>query len=452
MREKFSAIKHIILIYYVAIISIISLFYVFVPFDQSIDQTISTILLVYLLIFPIVMFYTLSYALHVFLFTLAFITGFYGFYQHSIDNHSISNALYFTFRLYLLDLADVFTQDGSSPVKYPLILEIGRWTAASYTISTIFIAMYRTLEKEISLFIAQTFGKHHIVFSYNEKSRLLIRDLVKQKERVIVVDEKFSPETENMLEQMKVTVIHASMKDDNIFQVTGVKRAKSVSLFHNDDQDSLYVLMHLDQYIRQQKYAVSLNKVIVQIENERYQSELESFLKKVEHFAFPVDIINVYEEVAKRFWKSHSSILTSDSSSHFLVVGYEKLGKQMIHEVSKKQTHNKAHITVIDHFAKEETDDFVTMIPFDMETESLRLFITDEKTTYSHIFICLDEDYVDLMEGIDLSELFPETPIYINFTDESIEQTFMIATTKTKKSLYSIGTIQDVLTKQYLQL
>jgi len=48
--------------------------------------------------------------------------------------------------------------------------------------------------------------------------------------------------------------------------------------------------------------------------------------------------------------------------------------------------------------------------------------------------------------------MFPTTPIYMNFTDESIEQTFMIATTKTKKTLYSIGTTQDILTKSYLDL
>src|SRR5699024_12226888 len=102
----------------------------------------------------------------VFLFVLAFISGFYGFYHHSIDNHSISNALYFTFRLYLLDLADVFTQDGSSPIRYPLLLEIARWTAASYTISTIFIAMYRCLEKRIYLFIATSFSSYYVKFSY----------------------------------------------------------------------------------------------------------------------------------------------------------------------------------------------------------------------------------------------------------------------------------------------
>src|SRR5699024_6441733 len=206
MREKIDSIKHIILIYYLVIAIIVGSFYAFAPLDASMDQTITIILGLFLLLFPVLMFYTMNYALHVFLFTFAFIAGFYGFYHHSIDDHSISNVLYFTFRLYLLDLSDVFTQYGSSPVRYPLLLDIARWTAASYTISTIFIAMYRTLEKEITLFMAQTFGNHHVIFSYNEKSHLLIHDLVQQKERVIVVDEQFSPERQNMLEDMKVIV------------------------------------------------------------------------------------------------------------------------------------------------------------------------------------------------------------------------------------------------------
>src|SRR5699024_9170060 len=153
------------------------------------------ILCIYLFVFPVVFFYTLRYALHVFLFVLAFISGFYGFYHHSIDNHSISNALYFTFRLYLLDLDDVITNDVSSPIRYPLLIEFAWCTAASYTISTIFSAMYRSLEKSISLFIAQSIGRHHVVFSYNEKSQYLILDLCANNERVIVVDEKFTPET-----------------------------------------------------------------------------------------------------------------------------------------------------------------------------------------------------------------------------------------------------------------
>src|SRR5699024_294927 len=102
LKEKLKATKHIILFYYAIIGATIMLFHFFVQMDASIDSTIKVILGVYLLVFPVVILVTLRYALHVFLFLLAFISGFYGFYHHSVDDHSISNALYFTFRLYLL--------------------------------------------------------------------------------------------------------------------------------------------------------------------------------------------------------------------------------------------------------------------------------------------------------------------------------------------------------------
>src|SRR5699024_1284049 len=148
-----------------------------------------------------------------FLFSLAFISGFYGFYHHSIDAHSVSNSLYFTFRLYLLYLSDVFTEDGISPNHYPSLLELARLSTSSLIISTFFIAMYLSLEKNILLYLTQALGKHHIVFSYNEKSQALIEDLRKHRERVIVVDETFSPETQNMLEGMNVSVVQATINE-----------------------------------------------------------------------------------------------------------------------------------------------------------------------------------------------------------------------------------------------
>src|SRR5699024_2487183 len=135
---------------------------------------------------------------------------------------------------------------------------------------------------------------------------------------------------------------------------SGVKRAKSVSLFHDNDQESLYVLMHLDKYIREKDIQSTVEKVIVQVENERYQSELISFLKKVEHFSFPVEIMNVYEEIAKRFWQSHEAVLEKDSRLNFLLVSYEWLGKQIVDRALHVASSDKLNFTVLDQFEKEE--------------------------------------------------------------------------------------------------
>lgn len=427
-----------------------------IPLDESMDHTIITILIIYLFIFPIIMLYTVRYALHVFLFMLAFISGFYGFYHHSIDDHSITNALYFTFRLYLLDFADVFTSDGSSPTHYPVLLEIARWTAASYTISTIFIAMYRTLGKEIALFMAQTVGKHHIIFSYNEKSRYLIEDLRRKGERVIVVDEMFSTDTENMLNTMDVITIQAQTHDETIFKETGARKAKSISLFHEKDQDSLYVLMNLEKYARREKVKLALDKLIIHLEDNRYQTELMDFLENVNHFSFPVQVMNVYEEVAKEFWKDHEEIFAKEHPVHLLMVGFNVFGRQLAFEAEalheKRKVTKDLTITIFDDFAKREKWNDMEQVPFNKEEDTLSDVIAEQDNVFTHIFICLDQDYIDLMEGIELSEIFPTTPIYMNFKDESIEQTFMITTTKTRKTLYSTGIIQDILTKEYLKL
>lgn len=443
------------MLYYIFVSLVFLTFTYIAPGDQSMDLTIKIILCIYLLLFPAVFLYTLRYALHVFLFTLAFISGFYGFYHHSIDAHSVSNALYFTFRLYLLDLADVFTQDGSSPIKYPLLLEIARWTAASYTISTIFIAMYRTLEKEISLFLAQSIGKHHIIFGYNKKSHYLIQDLCKEKERVIVIDEKFTPETHNMLEGMKVIVIQAPTTDEDIFQVCGARRAESISLFHERDQDSLYILMNLERFSRNKNIQLQLKKIIIHIEDERYKRDLSSFLKKVEHFSFPIKIINVYEEVARVFWQNHPLIIQKQKDIHILIVGYDSFGRQIASEAEKSyhrlcNNNERLKMTILGDFPEYKLIDNIEKIPFNMKNESLKNVVAKHYKLYTHIFICLDEDYIDLMEGIELSEIFLDTPIYMNLTDDSIEHTFRITAAGTPKTLFSSGTIRDVLTKEYL--
>src|SRR5699024_11696317 len=132
--------------YYLAILISIVLLKQFAPAGASLDPSIAVILLIYLLVFPIVFIYTYRYALHIFLFMLAFISGIYGFWYDSIEPHSLLIAIYFTFKLYLLEMTEVFTNDVASPTQYPLIIEISRWSAAAYTISTVFIAMYRTLE------------------------------------------------------------------------------------------------------------------------------------------------------------------------------------------------------------------------------------------------------------------------------------------------------------------
>ena len=456
MEENRSTWKHVTLYYYITIIVAITLIFGFAPVDDSIDGPITIILTLYLLGFPIVLRYTYRYALHIFLFMLAFITGFYGFYHLSVDNHSLSNALYFTFRLYLIDFADVFTVDGTSPTQYPLLLEIARWSAASYTISTVFIAMYRTLEMRILLFRVQRLGKHHIIFGYHEKSHLLIEDLRNHRETVVVIDESFSTDAIQRLEEMGVIVLQTAIHDQTIFSKSAIHKAKSVILFEEKDEDSLYTLMELENVVERQQKPMRLQKLIIHLENVRYQKELTSFIENMEGFSFHVEMINVYNMLSVKFWQEHEHLFTKSERLDLLVVGNGKIGTEMIAEAEKM--YEKVHasvplsLTVLGDFPTKAYIGNQKHIPFHAETDELVTVIENDEKDFTHIFICLEEDYVDLMEGIDLSEIFPETPIFMNFSDKMIDHTFKIVTTESEKTLYSMGTLKDVLTKEILKL
>lgn len=436
--------------YYLAVIISIVLLKQFAPSGATLDLTIALILLLYLLLFPIVFVYTYRYALHIFLFMLAFISGLYGFWYESIEPHSFLNAIYFTFKLYLLDITEVFTEDRTIPTQYPFIIEIARWSAAAYTISTVFIAMYRSLEMRILLLTAQVFGSHYIIFGLNEKSFLLVEDLRANKQRVLVIDERMTPEEKQRLEDMKVFVMLAPIHDEHIFSKVAAKKATSILLFHEKDRDSLYVLMELEKFTR--GMTSEIEKVVIHLENYRYRRELASFVNNIEHFSFPVVTMNVYEAMASQFWENHASILHTTENPHLLMVGYGELGKQLSMKAKQMAQHENIAITVLDDRETKTVQDNMNFLPFREKESDLQSIIETTDMEYTHIFICLEEDYVDLMEGIELSEIFPAIPIYMNFTDEMIEQTLHIADTKTARSLYSMGTERAVLTQKFLEI
>src|SRR5699024_12588613 len=102
--------------------------------------------------------------------------------------------------------------------------------------------------------------------------------------------------------------------------------------------ESLHTLMQLERYTQQKHTSLTLKKLMIHIEENRYKTELIAFLEKVEHFSFPVEVINVYEEVAKRFWKYHQTVFEEEADIHLLIIGYEAFGQQ-IAQVARKSYH-----------------------------------------------------------------------------------------------------------------
>ncbi len=469
MIERFIHHKRLILHYYLAMLLVSTLFWWWVRHEEVIDGIIITILAVYVLIFPVVIIYTRKYALHIFLFVLALITGFYSFYQYSVEAHSVLNALYFTFQLYLLDVTDVFTTDGSTLLRYPPIVEIARWSAALYTISTLFIAMYRLLEMSILLVFYQIVGNHYVVFGYNENSVTFMKDLRKHKKRVILVAESISSEVIDNLEDLKIVVVKPNENEEHIYTKCGFSRASHVVLFHEKDIDNLNAFMKIDYYFennQKQHPVFSLSIHLKKETSRRLLTELEEGRNDQER-TFHVQTINLYDLFVEHLFATYPIIQQAqpEKSIHLLIIGFGSMGQQIalkaLNELGKKGQGTML-ITALDkHMSKikPEWDQqnphmtrqvAISLQTFDIESETVEAIISDQEVPITHIYICLHEDYLDVLAGSELSNTFPTTPIYIEFPKKSIAEKWIQSEVSGERLIYSTGTYEDVLTEEKL--
>ena len=469
MKEQFLRNRRLVVHYYIVVAIVAFFLGWWMKNKETLDLTILLILAVYVLVFPVVILYTRKYAVHIFLFLLAFITGFYSFYHYSVEPHSILNALYFTFQLYLLVVSDVFTEDGSSLLHYPLILEIARWSAALYTISTLFIAMYRLLETSILLVFYQIIGNHYVVFGYNENSLAFIEDLRKKKRRVIVVANGMSNEAVDYLEELKVVVLDNRDNGENIYTKCRLARAKAVVLLHEEAIDNLNELMDIrhdfDQHGKK-SLGLTIYIHLQDVTSRKLFLDLEGTV--LEHNRrFQVQLINLYELFVEALFEKYPIYSTQQEERpiHVLIVGFGPLGQHIaLKAVSQSEQIGKRvlHITAIDKYMPKIEHEWqrnysgiekhanISLHAFDVETDQLESIIHAQNTPITLIYVCLHEDKLDLWAGIELSDQFPHIPIYLEFSEGSIAEKWIQSEVSGTRLIYGTGTFRDILTEEKL--
>ena len=464
MRERFLRNKQIVMHYYIATAMII-LFFMFVSRGTPLlDREITLILMGYLLFFPIVILYTRKYAVHIFLFVLALITGFYSFYHYAVEEHSILNALYFTFQLYLLTLTDVFTEDGSALLQYPLIVEIARWSAALYTISTVFIAMYRMLEMSIILTFYQVFGKHIVVFGYNDRTLGYVEHLRKKKERVVLIAEQVPIETVDYLEGLKIVVLNLREDSSEVYTKAALARAKALMLMYEADMDNLNTYIEIYDYFKMKNIHREQLTVSIQLQSYTSAKLLQdvAHLKEKEEPYFTIRFMNPYERLVENMFERYpiSMAQLSGEKAYVFIIGFAELGQQIARQIliNQQQTDDQSlTIKIVDphmsrakkawdnSYGKEFPQAQLAFQQFDVMQESLENLIQQAEKDITHIYACLPEEHLDLWAVIELSNQFPHIPIYMSFSKDGIAAKWIQSEVSGDRLIYRISTYEDLL-------
>lgn len=421
--------------------------------------------------------FSTKYFLQLFLLTLALATGVYGYYRPYAD-FPISNALYSTIRLFAFDVDGVFDPIGSKLVIYPLSIEIARWSAAAYMILTIINVILRLFNQSLKLMWIRLFGNHYIISGWNGRSKILVNNLRDAGRKIIVLGDRFEASDLEALRDRGVIVFPGFKGEHPFYKKAAAKKAAYILLFHTEDAENLNESLSLKEYFKPMKSQKNeYPKVIMHLAHRQsytlFGSLENDFMRKDDQYPFELRIINTHKLLINKLLKEkplyegyEKRIKEPDEHPlHLLITGFGLTGMEIAAEAIERAhffNKNKLKITVIDKAAPQAEKRWLRNYPnsekevkidfhqADITEENLESIIQAYLPSVTHIFVCLDDDYTDMMEGVELARKISNIPIFIKMNQDGLVSKWIHENADSFQNLYRFGYLQDILNEEYV--
>ncbi|MEH7180229.1 NAD-binding protein [Neobacillus vireti] len=412
------------------------------------------------------------------LFIVAVTSGVYGFKFHAIEDYSITNALYSTFRLFLLDVDPVFSKSASKFTTYPLAIEIARWTAAAYTISTLFSLIYLFFNQSFKLVLYRIFGNHIVISGYHHKSKVLIENLRKQQKKVVLIVEEISESQMTYMRELGVILLIGKQGSTSLYKKCKLSSAEYFIIFNEEDSKNLNEILALNEFVKETGVSLSLKQVIVHLAyHQSYElfEEIETDLSLKTNRAdyLPVKPFNLQKVVAEKLFneyplhKGYEERLRNPNGEalHLLFIGFGQTGQHLaLQAIERAHYINSAQlkITILDKHAEKVKKEWYENYPkskrvadltfhtIDIETDSIDDYVHAAEAAYTHIFVCLKDDFDDLKAGIQLGKTIPHLPIYLKLSEKAQISHWLHTNTEKFNKLYLFGNYEEILTYDYV--
>lgn len=442
--------------------------------DSLRDGKFVLILSIYFILFGLILFFVKQYTIQIFLFLLSIITGVYGFHEFAYQEYPIQNAIYSTLRLYVFDIDNVFHKGADEFVSYPFSIEVARWSAALYSISTLFYILYLFLENAIRLFFVRLVGNHYVLVGYNLYSRTLIHHLREDGERVIIIMEQVSDSDREYLLDLGVIVLVGS-REDRIYKRAGIETAKHLILM-NDDSKNLNELVSVAEFLRafDRKSLLQVSIMLTSRQSYLLYEDIEQklFTQVDVKAPFLTKIVNPHRLIAEKLleeyplYQHYETQLRDEYGEplHLLFLGFDETNQQIALEAMERGhflTRKKLQITILDENPNKLQNYWFRYYPnsskvadfhfkeFDLLVDHLTNWIEQSQDRYTHVFISHEDDLNSLLEGINLSKKIKEIPIYINVQDYGLISYHIDSNTADFSHVHCFGYLDDVLNKNY---
>ncbi|MCA1060829.1 NAD-binding protein [Rossellomorea aquimaris] len=389
---------------------------------------------------------------------ITFAFGMYGFYYESYPGYSESffDAIYSTVHLFILTLDPVFNSAANPYGEIPMSIEVARWTAALYTISTISLIVLRIFGQSVRGTFQRYWGGHIIIAGFSKKAASLIENLKREGYSVTVIQENLVKEDQEWLHELGVAFYTGEKREYFLYRKSGLSKAEHVVIIHEDDSMNLdnYLSMreYLEHYPPTEKLAFLKKKLKNSSEKTtqltihihlNHTKSLQVFegLTKEESGPIRAYSFSSHQLIAEKMlenyplYKGYENQLRKPDGEplHLLFIGFGRTNQQLAFQalnLSHFLTKKKIRLTILDKDidkAKKEWGylakfaDEIAVVDF-RKADLSAISIKDELPTIgydiTHVFLALRDDYLDMVEGLEAAETWPDIPIFIKMKDD----------------------------------
>ena len=459
-----------IIVYFAIIIALAIFTYYYHLFTYLYFYCIAGVTLAIIFLYPFIK----GYSFQIFTFMITIISGVYGFSTENYrQDYSVLNSIYSTIRLFTLDTDQVFNEEGLKYVNYPLTIEIARWSAVAYIMSTILKLVMNFFDQSVQKFIYRLFGNHIVIFGLNKKTEILAKSLLKKKKKkhkVLIIQENNDWNSEELKEKGAI-ILKGNLLEESTFKKAAIHKAKYLIALHDKDAVSLDIIHSVHQFLK-----VRGNRTIpFYIQQNHYltQSLFDSIEEKVSNTKgtnLELHPVSLHSLIARQLLDKHPLYLGYEERAkdpngnpfHLLFIGFGLTGQQIAIQAIQRahfKNNQPLHITVVDREARKIEQQWLETIPRlndcvkvnfikkDIEDHNIGNYINEHNTKVTHIYICLDQDEQDTIQGIRLHQQTKEIPIFIKLQGSQHFANWLHEDSNFTH-LYRFGAWEEVLTEE----
>ncbi|WP_413306667.1 NAD-binding protein [Bacillus sp. 1P10SD] len=421
---------------------------------------------------------------------LAIVSGVYGYYFETYHgySHSFLNAIYSTIHLFFLNVDNVFNKAADPYASLPLSIEVARWSAAFYTISTISKFVLSYFGQSVRGIWLRFKGGHIIIAGFSEKAAILIENLRKEGYSVTVIEETIDNEQKNQLFDLGVSFYTGEMTEYSLYKKSGLSRAGYVILFHDDDSVNLDIYLAMRDYLEEDLLPEKCRCPLIGLFGGSKHKDPITILLHLNH-AKSLQVYNglvidesekyrsysfsSYQLIAEKMLKERplyegiEEQLRDPAGDplHLLLIGFGKVNQQIAYQalnVSHFLNRKRVRLTILDrniekvkkqwgHLAK--FADQVADIDYrkvDLTVHNIKEELGEINGRVTHVFLALRDDYLDMIEGLELVETCPDIPVYIKMKDDRKVSMWLHKDQSEFKQIQRFSYFREVLNSEFV--